>query len=201
MAITSADPDNNPATPRPSISFGPASGGGSRSLRAEFPADTGSSSLSEYYRGGGVVPTSSIVAGEISSEYGSNQLIESRYATITGGSGTLSEINNSAPEYLFYVRKVKSSSAPDVISSIPYSEGVNNWRVNFTPGTSQARIRIYYNGVEVYTSALMNASTAINTTEQSVLVNGSTIKTRLNTSIKSLAWFHWNLAGNIPLSG
>ena len=176
MAITSADPDNNPATPRPSISFGSASGGGRQSLRAEFPADTGSSSLSEYYRGGSVVPTSSIVAGEVASEYGSNQLIESQHGFNAGGSGTLSEIDNSAPEYLFYVRKVKSSSAPDVISSIPYSEGVNNWRVNFTPGTSQARIRIYYNGVEVYTSALMNASTAINTTERSVLVNGSTIK-------------------------
>ena len=99
MAITSADPDNNPATPRPSISFGSASGGGSQSLRAEFPADTGSSSLSEYYRGGGVVPTSSIVAGEVASEYGSNQLIESRYPTNIGGSGTLSEIDNSAPEF------------------------------------------------------------------------------------------------------
>ena len=176
MAITSADPDNNPATPRPSISFGPASGGGSRSLRAEFPADTGSSSLSEYYRGGSVVPTSSVIGGEQASEYGSNQLIESQYGFNAGGSGTLSEIDNSAPEYLFYVRKVKSSSAPDEISWIPYSAGVNNWRVNFTPGTSQARIRIYYNGVEVYTSALMNATTAINTTERSVLVNGSTIK-------------------------
>ena len=99
MDITSADPDNNPATPRPSISFGPASGGGSRSLRAEFPADTGSSSLSEYYRGGGVVPTSSIVAGEVASEYGSNQLIESQHGFNAGGSGTLSEIDNSAPEF------------------------------------------------------------------------------------------------------
>ena len=176
MAITSADPDSNPATPRPSVSFGSASGGGSRSLRAEFPADTGSSSLSEYYRGGSVVPTSSIVGGEVASEYGSNQLIESQYGFNAGGSGTLSEIDNSAPEYLFYVRKVKSSSAPDEISWIPYSAGVNNWRVNFTPGSSQARIRIYYNGVEVYTSALMNSSTATSITERSVQVNGSTIK-------------------------
>ena len=41
MAITSADPDNNTATPRPSVSFGNASGGGDRSLRTEFPLDTG----------------------------------------------------------------------------------------------------------------------------------------------------------------
>ena len=101
MAITSADPDNRPETPRPSISFGPASGGGDRSLRAEFPADTGSSSLSEYYRGGSVVPTSSVIGGEQASEYGSNQLIESQYGfgSNVGGSGTLSEIDNSAPEF------------------------------------------------------------------------------------------------------
>lgn len=177
MAITSADPDNDPNTPRPSISFGSASGGGSRSLRAEFPADTGSSSLSEYYRGSGVVPSSSVIGGEVQSTYSSDQLIESRYDSGSVlGSGTRSEINNSAPPHLYYVRKVISANAPDAISSIPYSEGVNNWRVNFTPGTSLARIRIYYNGVEVYTSALINATTAINTTEQSVLVNGSTIK-------------------------
>lgn len=177
MAITSADPDNDPNTPRPSISFGSASGGGSRSLRAEFPADTGSSSLSEYYRGSGVVPSSSVIGGEVQSTYSSDQLIESRYDSGSVlGSGTTSEIDNSAPPYLYYVRKVISANAPDAISSIPYSEGVNNWRVNFTPGTSLARIRIYYNGVEVYTSALMNSTTAINTTEQSVLVNGSTIK-------------------------
>lgn len=177
MAITSADPDNDPNTPRPSISFGSASGGGSRSLRAEFPADTGDSSLSEYYRGGGVVPSSSVIGGEVQSTYSSDQLIESRYDSGSVlGSGTTSEIDNSAPPYLYYVRKVISANAPDAISSIPYSEGVNNWRVNFTPGTSLARIRIYYNGVEVYTSALINATTAINTTEQSVLVNGSTIK-------------------------
>ena len=177
MAITSADPDNDPNTPRPSISFGSASGGGSRSLRAEFPADTGSSSLSEYYRGSGVVPSSSVIGGEVQSTYSSDQLIESQYDSDSLlGSGTRSEIDNSAPPYLYYARKVINANAPDAISSIPYSEGVNNWRVNFTPGTSQARIRIYYNGVEVYTSALMNATTAINTTEQSVLVNGSTIK-------------------------
>ena len=178
MAITSADPDNNPATPRPSISFGSASGGGSRSLRAEFPADTGSSSLSEYYRGGSVVPTSSVVGGEQASEYGSNQLIESRYATIAGGSGTLSEINNSAPEYLFYVRKVKSSSAPvpPIDTLVEHERGVNEWRINYNQSQGGgAYIRIFYEGNVVYTGSLIANNAAESVTELTVNVSGTSI--------------------------
>ena len=178
MAITSADPDNNPATPRPSISFGPASGGGIRSLRAEFPADTGSSSLSEYYRGGSVVPTSSVIGGEQASEYGSNQLIESRYATITGGSGTLSEINNSAPEYLFYVRKVKSSSAPvpPIDTLVEHERGVNEWRINYNQSQGGgAYIRIFYEGNVVYTGSLIANNAAESVTELTVNVSGTSI--------------------------
>jgi hypothetical protein len=178
MAITSADPDNNPATPRPSISFGSASGGGSRSLRAEFPADTGSSSLSEYYRGGSVVPTSSVIGGEQASEYGSNQLIESRYATITGGSGTLSEINNSAPEYLFYVRKVKSSSAPvpPIDTLVEHERGVNEWRINYNQSQGGgAYIRIFYEGNVVYTGSLIANNAAESVTELTVNVSGTSI--------------------------
>jgi hypothetical protein len=178
MAITSADPDNNPATPRPSISFGSASGGGSQSLRAEFPADTGSSSLSEYYRGGSVVPTSSVVGGEQASEYGSNQLIESRYATIGSGSGTLSEINNSAPEYLFYVRKVKSSSAPvpPIDTLVEHERGVNEWRINYNQSQGGgAYIRIFYEGNVVYTGSLIANNAAESVTELTVNVSGTSI--------------------------
>ena len=176
MAITSADPDNDPNTPRPSVSFGNASGGGSRSLRVEFPLDTGSSSLSEYYRGGGVVPASDTIGGETQSTYSPENLIESQYTIGSNlGSGTISEIDNSAPDYLFYARRVISADAPDALMAVPYTEDGNNWRVNFTPGAATARIRIYYGGVEVYTSSLMPTATAINTTEQSVLVSGSTI--------------------------
>ena len=178
MAITSADPDNRPETPRPSISFGPASGGGDRSLRAEFPADTGSSSLSEYYRGGSVVPTSSVVGGEQASEYGSNQLIESRYATIGSGSGTLSEINNSAPEYLFYVRKVKSSSAPvpPIDTLVEHERGVNEWRINYNQSQGGgAYIRIFYEGNVVYTGSLIANNAAESVTELTVNVSGTSI--------------------------
>ena len=178
MAITSADPDNNPATPRPSVSFGSASGGGSQSLRAEFPADTGSSSLSEYYRGGGVVPTSSIIGGEVASEYGANQLIESRYETNIGGSGTLSEINNSAPEYLFYARKVKSSSAPvpPINTPITYALAVDEWRVSYIQSQGGgARIQIYYEGSLVYNGGVGNRNTIDQTTELTVDVDGTDI--------------------------
>lgn len=182
MAITSADPDNDPNTPRPSVSFGNASGGGSRSLRAEFPLDTGSSSLSEYYRGGGVVPASATIGGETQSEYGTPQLIESRHSTLSGGQGTRAEVDNSAPDYLYYVRKVKSTSEadglgpiPDSITPVIYEEGVNNWRVTFTPGVLQARIYIFYNGVEVYNSGTLSTSVASNRTEQSVVIDGETV--------------------------
>ena len=180
MAITSADPDNNPATPRPSISFGSASGGGSQSLRAEFPADTGSSSLSEYYRGGGVVPTSSIVAGEVASEYGSNQLIESQYGFgfNVGGSGTLSEIDNSAPEYLFYVRKVKTTQAPvpPIDTLVEHERGVNEWRINYNQSQGGgAYIRIFYEGNVVYTGSLIANNAAESVTELTVNVSGTSI--------------------------
>lgn len=124
MAITSADPDNNPATPRPAISFGNAfnvasDADGNQSLRAEFPDDTGSSSLSEYYRGGGVVPSSTTVGSEVASTYGPNQLVETEYSLgnrILGG-GTANELVNDAPEYLWYVRKVTAAGAASTIGT------------------------------------------------------------------------------------
>tara|TARA_E500000318_G_scaffold45187_1_gene42682 strand:+ start:7787 stop:9205 length:1419 start_codon:yes stop_codon:yes gene_type:complete len=124
MAITSADPDNNPATPRPAISFGNAfnvasDADGNQSLRAEFPDDTGSSSLSEYYRGSGVVPSSTTVGSEVASTYGLNQLVETEYSLsnrILGG-GAADEIVNDAPEYLWYVRKVTAAGAASTIGT------------------------------------------------------------------------------------
>jgi len=192
MAITSADPDNDPNTPRPSLSFGPASGGGSQSLRTEFPLDTGSSSLSEYYRGGGVVPTSATIGGETQSEYGSSQLIESKHSPGDFGQGTKADVDNSAPENLYYVRKVKSISdsnnlgpIPDSIIPVIYEVGVNNWRINFTPNFNQARIRIFYEGVEVYTSGTLNTAIAANRTEQSVVIDGETVIFRRGPSESS----------------
>ena len=178
MAITSADPDNDPNTPRPSVSFGPASGGGSRSLRAEFPLDTGSSSLSEYYRGGGVVPASATIGGETQSEYGTSQLIESRYTTFSGGQGTRAEIDNSAPDYLYYVRKVKSSDAPvppvDIL--VEHERDENEWRINYIQSQGGgAYYRIFYDGNVVYTSQVLAINTIQNITERTVNVGGTNI--------------------------
>ena len=178
MAITSADPDNDPNTPRPSVSFGPASGGGSRSLRAEFPLDTGSSSLSEYYRGGGVVPASATIGGETQSEYGTSQLIESRHTTFSGGQGTRAEIDNSAPDYLYYVRKVKSSDAPvppvDIL--VEHERDENEWRINYIQSQGGgAYYRIFYDGNVVYTSQVLAINTIQNITERTVNVGGTNI--------------------------
>jgi len=176
MAITSADPDNNPATPRPSLKFGDPTDAGNQSLRKEFPADTGSSSLSEYYRGGSVVPTSSVVGGEQASEYGSNQLIESQYGFIAGGSGTLSEIDNSAPEYLFYVRKVKTTQAPVPAVNIPvtFEKGVNQWRVNYNQSQGGgAYISIFDNAVRVYFTGNLGPTQTIDAITE-LTVNGIT---------------------------
>ena len=188
MAITSADPDNNPATPRPSLKFGTPTDSGNQSLRKEFPHETDAAgpdgqprkgaSLSEYYLGDGVVPTSSVVEGEQASVYGSNQLIESRYATIGSGSGTLSEINNSAPEYLFYVRKVKSSSAPvpPIDTLVEHERGVNEWRINYNQSQGGgAYIRIFYEGNVVYTGSLIANNAAESVTELTVNVSGTSI--------------------------
>jgi hypothetical protein len=180
MAITSADPDNDPNTPRPSISFGNASGGGSRSLRTEFPADTGSSSLSEYYRGGSVVPTSSVVGEEVASEYGEDFLIESRYSAgfLPGGSGTISDVNNSAPQNLYYVRKVKSADAPVPPINVPIAPAlaVNEWRITYNQSQGGgAYIRIYYESNLVYTGSLISTLAAEDTTELTVNVNGTNI--------------------------
>ena len=175
MAITSADPDNNPATPRPSVSFGNASGGGSRSLRTEFPLDTGSSSLSEYYRGGGVVPSSAVIGDEVESTYGSDQLIESRWMFDAGRSGFPTDVDNSAPDYLYYVRKVKTSSAPVPAVNIPvtYALGSNEWRINYIQGQSNnAYISIYYQGSRIYLGGAQQKQTIDATTE--LTVNGIT---------------------------
>jgi len=62
MAITVLDPDNNPNTRPPALKFGTTSdstgSSGNTSLRKEYPTEVGSASLSEYYRDGGVVPSS-----------------------------------------------------------------------------------------------------------------------------------------------
>jgi hypothetical protein len=180
MAITSADPDNDPNTPRPSISFGNASGGGSRSLRTEFPADTGSSSLSEYYRGGSVVPSSTVVGSEEESVYGSNELIESRYSAGSApfGSGTRADVNNNAPDYLYYVRKVKSVNTPVPPIRVPIEPAlsVNEWRITYNQSQGGgAYIRIYYESNLVYTGNLISTLAAEDTTELTVNVNGTNI--------------------------
>ena len=122
MAITSADPDNDPNTPKPALSFGnsfnvDSDADGNQSLRAEFPEDTGSSSLSEYYRGGGIVPSSTTTATEVSSSYGTNRLVETIFSLDgagTGnfpGSGTADDIRDPVPEYLFFARKITAYGA------------------------------------------------------------------------------------------
>ena len=62
MAITTLDPDNDVNTKPPALSIGNAftvdsTADGGQSLRAEFPSETGTASLSEYYRDAGVVPS------------------------------------------------------------------------------------------------------------------------------------------------
>ena len=161
MAITSADPDNDLNTPRPSLKFGAVSDSGNQSLRAEFPTETGtggttaatSAKLSEYYRGGGVVPSSAAVEGQTQSEYTTQQLIESRWTFDAGRSGFPSQVNNSPPDNLFYVRKVKTTEAavPAVNIPVTFEKGVNQWRVNYNQSQGGgAFISIFDNAVKVY---------------------------------------------------
>lgn len=91
MAITSADPDNNPSTPKPALSFGSAAAGtdsnadGEQSLRAEFTAETNTApssqprvgaSLSEYYKGQGVVPLVIASGNTTVGQWTDNELVE-----------------------------------------------------------------------------------------------------------------------------
>lgn len=185
MAITSADPDNNPATPRPSLKFGTPNDSGNQSLRKEFPheTDTGpdgqprlGASLSEYYGGGGVVPSSALVEGQNQSAYGDIQLIESRWTFDAGRSGFPSEINNSPPDNLFYVRKVKTTQAPVPAVNIPvtFEKGVNQWRVNYNQSQGAgAYISIFDNAVRVYFTGTLGQTQTIDAITE-LTVNGIT---------------------------
>lgn len=187
MAITSADPDNNPATPRPSLKFGTPTDSGNQSLRKEFPHETNAgpagqsragASLSEYYGGGGVVPSSAAVQGQTQSTYGDDQLIESRYSAFSGGQGTRAEVDNSAPEHLYYVRKVKSLDAPvppiDVL--LEHERDENEWRINYIQSQGGgAYYRIFYDGNTVYTSPVLAINIIENITQRTVNVGGTNI--------------------------
>ena len=106
MAITTSDPDNDPATPRPSLKFGTSSDAGNQSLRKEFPAENGLAALSEYFRGAGIVPDVLVIPGSTAepNEYGSDTLIE------FGALGPGEEGFGEYPINLFYAWKVKASA-------------------------------------------------------------------------------------------
>lgn len=90
MAITSANPDND-STTKTALSFGPAAAGtdsnadGEQSLRAEFTAETNTTpssqprvgaSLSEYYKGQGVVPLVIASGNTTTGQWTNNELVE-----------------------------------------------------------------------------------------------------------------------------
>ena len=206
MAITSANPDND-STTKTALSFGSAAVGtdddadGTQSLRAEFPTETGtggttaatSAKLSEYYRGGGVVPSSAAVEGQTQSEYDDNnqQLIESRWTFDAGRSGFPSEINNSAPDNLFYVRKVRTTQAPvppvDIL--VEHERDKNEWRINYIQSQGGgAYIRIFYDDNVIYTSSVQANNTIQNITEQTVNVNGTPITFARGTGVSGFSY-------------
>ena len=145
MAITTSDPDNDPATPRPSLKFGTSSDAGNQSLRKEFPAENGVAALSEYFRGAGIVPDVLIVPGSTGTpnEYGSDTLIE------FGALGPGPEGFGEYPVNLFYAWKVKASavslfptygfSAGDLLFAwgAPNSGGIGNFNFTFKVANGQ----------------------------------------------------------------
>ena len=130
MAITSADPDNDPNTPRPALSFGTAfnvdgDADGNQSLRAEFPDDTGSSSLSEYYRGEGLVPDTGGTVFQ-SARWSTDSLIE--YNPLKKATNPTNAYLDTLDEPvvpnggLYYVRRV-TAAGEAALSSIVSSGG------------------------------------------------------------------------------
>jgi hypothetical protein len=119
MAITTSDPDNDPATPRPSLKFGTSSDAGNQSLRKEFPAENAMAALSEYYRGAGIVPDVLVIPGTTGTpnEYGSDTLIEFGHI----GPGELGF--GESPVNLFYAWKVNAAGAAIYSSLYNWSAG------------------------------------------------------------------------------
>lgn len=154
MAITSADPDNLPNTPKPALSFGTAAvdpdtfTDGTQSLRVEFPSESGtggetaatSAKLSEYYLGSGVIPRKPVPVGSTYT-YGDDRLKEYKpntQSTLPGGPG---DIVNEAPSSLDYVRRVTAAGAA---SSTGIAAGWNEGDLLFAYNYSTQNANDYY---------------------------------------------------------
>ena len=145
MAITSADPDDNPVTPSPALSFGPAAtqsphadsnADGGQSLRVEFPHETNTAgpngqpprqgaSLSEYYRGAGVVPYGAGGAGATEvGEWTDDELVEYN-PDKQPPNAYVDTLEHPPVPYtgLYYVRRVTAAGAAALGSSRGYNEG------------------------------------------------------------------------------
>ena len=134
MAITSADPDNRPETPRPSLKFGTPNDSGNQSLRKEFPHETNTgpdgqprqgASLSEYYRGAGVVPYGA--GGETQTEVGEwtdDELVEYNPDKQPPNAYADTIEHPSIPYTgLYYVRRVTAAGATALGAGQGYNEG------------------------------------------------------------------------------
>ncbi len=153
MAITSADPDNLPNTPKPALSFGIAAIGtdpeadGTQSLRVEFPSESGtggdtaatSAKLSEYYLGSGVIPRKPVPVGSTYT-YGADRLKEYKPSTQSFLNGP-GDVVNEAPSSLDYVRRVTAAGAA---SSTGIAAGWNEGDLLFAYNYSTQNANDYY---------------------------------------------------------